>query len=147
MEIIEVEFWYWWIFAVALIIFELFVPGSFFLWMGVAAAIIGAVVMFIPLLPWEYQVLGFSIFSVTSVVFWRRHLKKNPTDTDQPLLNRRSAQYVGRTFTLEQPLENGRGKIQVDDSVWKIKGEDCPANSRVQVVATEGVYLVVEKID
>ncbi len=147
MEMIAIEFWHWWIFAVALVILELFAPGSFFLWMGIAAAIIGAIVAFIPQLAWEYQVLGFSVFSVVSVVFWRRHLSKNPQQSDVPTLNRRSAQYIGRVFTLDTPIVNGRGKIQVDDSLWKIKGADCPEDSRVKVVGVEGVILVVEVVD
>lgn len=147
MENLEIEFWYWWIFAVVLIILELFAPGSFFLWMGVAAIIIGAIVGLIPELPWEYQVLGFSVFSVISVIAWRTHLKKNPQESDQPLLNQRSAQYIGRVFTLENPIFDGQGKIKVDDSTWKIRGEDCPAGIRVKVVSVDGVVLVVEPVD
>jgi hypothetical protein len=39
-------------------------------------------------------------------------------ESDQPKLNRRGEQYVGRTFTLEEPIVNGHGKIRVDDSTW-----------------------------
>lgn len=147
MDNILIEFWYWWIFAVVLMIFELFAPGAFFIWMGVAAVFVGAIVGLMPGLSWEYQVLCFSILSVISVICWRLYLRKNPPESDLPLLNQRSAQYIGRIFTLENPILDGQGKIKVDDSTWKIQGEDCPKNTRIKVVAVDGTILIVEAID
>lgn len=147
MENFEIEFWYWWVFAAVLMILELFAPGTFFLWMGVAAIVIGAIVGVIPSLSWEIQILGFSVFSVVSVVAWRIHLKKNTEETDLPLLNRRSAQYIGRVITLDNPISDGYGKTSIDHSVWKVRGSDCPAGTRVKVVSVEGVVLIVEALD
>lgn len=147
MESFDIEFWHWWVFAVLLITLELFAPGTFFLWMGVAAIVIGAVVGLIPSLSWEIQILGFSVFSVVSVVAWRIHLKNTPQETDQPLLNQRSAQTIGRVFTLDAPIFDGYGKISLDHSVWKVRGPDCPAGTRVKVVSVDGVVLIVEAVD
>ena len=36
----HIEFWYWWVAAVVLIILETLVPGTFFLWMGVSASVV-----------------------------------------------------------------------------------------------------------
>lgn len=147
MENFDIEFWYWWVFAVVLMILELFAPGTFFLWMGVAAIVIGAVVGLIPSLSWEIQILCFSVFSVVSVVAWRIHLKKNTEESDQPLLNQRSAQYIGRVLTLDTPISDGYGKTSIDHSLWKVRGPDCPARTRVRVVSVDGVVLIVETID
>jgi len=38
--------------------------------------------------------------------------KKHPTETDKPLLNKRSAQFIGLVFSLIEPIENGQGKIK-----------------------------------
>ncbi len=59
------------------------------------------------------------------------------------MLNRRGAQYVGRLFTLEQPIVNGVGKLRVDDTTWKIIGEDCPVGTRVRVSGVESTVLKV----
>lgn len=50
--------------------------------------------------------------------------------TDHPLLNKRSQQYIGRTFNPYAAVENGRGKIKIkiDDSIWTVHGEDCARN-------------------
>ncbi len=58
-------------------------------------------------------------------------------------LNQRARHYVGRIFTLEQPIVNGEGKIRVDDSLWKIRGADCPSGTRVEVTDIDGVVLKI----
>jgi membrane protein implicated in regulation of membrane protease activity len=50
-------------------------------------------------------------------------------------------------FTLEEPIVNGRGKIHVDDSTWRVEGEDCPKGARVRVTDAEGVILKVSRSD
>ena len=147
MTLETLTYWHWWILAVGLIILEMFAPGAFFLWMGIAAAAVGLVVFALPSIIWEYQLLLFSFLSVVSIIVWRRYFKVSAEDTDQPNLNRRGEQYVGRLFTLDEPIVNGVGKIRVDDSTWKIEGDDCEAGSRVKVVGVEGTLLRVERLD
>ncbi|HHO67888.1 MAG TPA: NfeD family protein, partial [Gammaproteobacteria bacterium] len=65
-------------------------------------------------------------------------------DTDQPTLNRRGEQYIGRVFTLETPLVNGMGKIRIDDTTWKIEGPDCEPGTRIRVTGVDGTILKVE---
>jgi membrane protein implicated in regulation of membrane protease activity len=74
-------------------------------------------------------------------MYQRRH----PTLTDHPALNRRAQQYVGRRFTLDEPIVNGYGKLRVGDSVWSVSGSDLPAGTQVTVTGTSGVVLLVEK--
>ena len=136
--------WHWWILAAVLIILEVFAPGAFFLWLGLAAVAVGGVVYLSPGMSWEYQLLLFSVLSVISIVIWRKYFRITPTDTDQPHLNRRGEQYVGRVFTLEEPIVDGVGKIRVDDSTWKVHGEDCPAGTRIEVTGVDGTILKVE---
>lgn len=143
----QITFWHWWVMAVVLVILEVFAPGAVFIWLGVAAGVVGFVLLVIPSLSWEWQFLLFSIFSVLSIVLWRKRLLQHPTETDQPRLNRRGEQYVGRVFTLAEPISNGQGKIKVDDTTWKITGVDCVAGSRVKVSGVDGVVLLVEKVE
>jgi len=48
-------------------------------------------------------------------------------------------------FTLEEPIVNRHGKIRVDDSTWKIEGDDCRPGTNVRVVGVDGVVLKVER--
>ncbi len=87
----------------------------------------------------------FSLLSIAAVLTWHIYRKKRPLTTDQPALNRRGEQYVGRFFTLDHPIVNGRGKVVVDDTTWKVGGADLDAGSKVRVVAVDGVMFRVEK--
>lgn len=140
----HINHWSWWILAVLLLVLEAFAPGTFFMWMGFSAVVVGMLVLVSPDMVWEYQVLTFAVLSVISIVVWRSYFRKHPVTTDQPALNRRGEQYVGRIFTLEESIVNGSGKIKVDDTTWKIIGDDCGAGSKVRVVGVEGVILKVE---
>lgn len=140
-------FWYWWIIALVLLVVEILAPGFFFLWMAVAGFITGAIVFLIPAISMNMQVLVFSIMSVVAIMVWKFYGKKHPIESDHPLLNKRGDQYIGRVFSLYEPIKNGQGKIKVDDSIWKVRGEDCTIDNRVKVIAVRGTVFEVKKVD
>ena len=141
-----IDYWHWWILAGILLIFEISVPSFFFMWLAIAAAITGFVLMAMPDLGWQFQALTFSALSILSIASFRRYKRSRPTVTDEPTLNRRGEQYVGRRFTLSEPIINNNGVIRVDDSTWRINGADLPAGSTIKVVGVEGVILQVEAV-
>ena len=136
--------WHWWIAGVLLAILEVLAPGAIFIWLGIAAGVVGVLVFFVPELDWRYQFLVFGLLSVISVVVARRYLRRFPIETDRPELNRRGQQYVGRTFTLAEPMVNGRGRLHVDDTMWKIAGPDLDEGSQIRITGVDGVVLTVE---
>lgn len=140
----QLTYWHWFILAAVLIILEVFAPGAFLLWIGIAAGVVGAALYLAPGMGWEYQLILFSVAAVGSILLWRSYRGKNPVVSDEPTLNRRGAQYVGRVFTLDAPIVDGVGKIRVDDSTWKIEGVDCPAGAKVKVVGIDNTVLKVE---
>ena len=143
----EITFWHWLIAGVILIALEMAVPGVVFMWIGIAAIITGIVAWVSPDLAMEWLLIIFAVLSVLSVVLGRTYLKRNPLQSDHPKLNRRGEQYVGRHFTLSEPIVGGFGKIKVDDSTWKVSGDDMPVGAKVEVVAVNGVVLKVEARD
>lgn len=143
----QIVFWHWWAAAVVLLILEIFAPGAVFLWLALAAGVMGIVLWAFPAMGWEVQLPVFAVLSIASFFFGRLWLKRRPIQTDRPNLNRRGEQYVGRVFTLEEPVVNGFGKIRVDDTTWKVRGEDCGVGSRVRVVSVDGTTLVVDVDD
>ena len=140
----NIIYWHWLILAAALIILEMLMPGAHFLWMGIAAAAVGGAMFIFPEMSFMVQILIFVVLSIITVLIYKGHRKNNPVVTDEPALNRRGEQYIGRSFTLTEPVVNGEGKITVDDSTWKIRGENMQAGAEVRVVAVVGAVLVVE---
>lgn len=147
MENLEsMVFWHWWIVAIVFIILEVFIPGAVLIWFGAAAGVVGLLLFAMPDMGWELQFALWGVLSIVAVLISRRYLKTNPIKTDRPNLNRRGAQYVDRTFTLEAPVVNGFGKITVDDSTWKIAAEeDFETGTKVRVTSVDGTTLKVEK--
>ena len=140
----DANFWHWWILGIVLVIVEAVAPGAVFIWMGAAAGLVGVVLLIAPNLAWQFQLLMFAVLSIGSIAGWRAYQKKHPPVSDQPTLNRRGEQYVGRLVVLDEALVNNTGKIKIDDSTWKVEGDDMPAGTRVKVVGVDGIVLQVE---
>lgn len=139
--------WHWFGLALILVILEVVLGTSFFLlWVAVSAATIGVALLVMPQLPWEYQFLIFAIEAASCLFYWHAHYKNKAFISDQPNLNRRNEQFVGRIVTLGEPLVNGRGRIQIDDSYWRVEGPDLPAGTAVRVIGVDGVVLRIEKV-
>jgi len=143
----HIVFWHWWILAGVLLILELTAPAFFFLWLGIAAAAVGLILLVFPSLSLEIQLVLFGITSIVAVLAWRKYREIRPLTTDQPNLNRRGHQYIGRVFSLSHPITNGVGKVTVDDSTWKVKGPDLPAGTHIKVTGVDGVVFTVEVAD
>ncbi len=54
----------------------------------------------------------FLALALVSAYSGKRIMGKRGDATDQPLLNRRGDQLVGRTATLTEPITNGRGRVE-----------------------------------
>ncbi len=65
--------------------------------------------------------------------------------TDQPDLNRRSVQLVGRVGVVEEAIAHGRGRVRIGDTLWLVEGPDAPAGAQVRVKAAQGAVLQVER--
>ena len=94
---------------------------------------------------WEMQALVFTLVSILAVIAWHQYDKTRDKTSSRPNLNKRGHQYIGRTFQLSHAIQNGVGKINVDDSTWKVRGEDAPVNTKVKVTGINGTELIVEK--
>jgi membrane protein implicated in regulation of membrane protease activity len=136
--------WAWIILGVILIGVELLAPGSFFLWLGLAAIATGLLDAALGL-SWQAAALLFALLSVGAVILGRfvTRSKTQPDAAAMPL-NQRGQSLVGRVFTLETPIKDGEGRIRVDDSSWRVTGVDRFAGAKVRVVRVEGSTLVVD---
>ncbi|MER8551647.1 NfeD family protein [Mesorhizobium sp. M0976] len=143
--------WSWMVLGFALLVMEVVAPGIFMLWIGIAALLIGVVSLLIwdaGFWSWQVQVLAFLALSLVSAYVGKRLVGGRHEETDQPLLNRRGAQMVGRTATLAEPIKDGRGRIKLGDTLWRVSGPDLPAGTQVRVTgaADTDLELTVEAV-
>ena len=134
--------WNWFILAAVMMLLETVVPGVHFMWFGVAAVIMAIVVLLMPM-PLEYQLVLFALLAILTIKVARTFWAPNEITTDEPALNVRGNQYIGRAVTVVEPIENGRGKVSVGDTVWVAEGADTPAGATVKVTGVRGTVLQV----
>src|SRR5690606_26792847 len=103
----------------------------FLIWIGIAALAVGLLSLLLwnaAFWTWQVQVLIFLGLAMAAAIAGRA-LMRNRDGSDQPLLNRRSEQLIGRTATLEQPIVNGQGRVRIDDTTWRVTGPDLAAGT------------------
>lgn len=137
--------WTWIVGGLLLLGFEVIAPGNIFVWFGLAAVFTG-VVSIIGGLSWQIGLLVFGISSLLFVIIGRRYFARS-SESEEPLLNRRTDRLTGTVYTLAEPIVGGVGTVRINDANWRIKGPDLPSGTRVKVVGSEGAVLTVAKDD
>lgn len=135
----------WWILALLLIGGEVLLPGYFLLWIGLAAAAVGVVLLLMPPLDLLVQAMLFALLAFAACVLYARVLrpKLERREPGSETLNRRGERMIGQRYELIEPIINGRGKARVGDGQWLVSGPDLPLGSVVEVVAIDGTTLKV----
>jgi inner membrane protein len=140
----NLHWWHWWIAAAVLAALETFLSGAVAIWFGVAALVVGALLLVFPDMPYQLQIVLFGFLGAGTLLVWRKYKRPEEGKSDQPTLNQRGVHYIGQVFTLVEPIASGTGKIQVGDTVWLAQGSDAPQGARVRVVGVNGAVLKVE---
>ena len=134
----------WGVAALLLFAAEALAPGAFMLWLGFAAVVVFLGVLLVPGTTLLMQAVAFVVLSVISIQVYRTWFRGKQRASDQPLLNRRVAQLVGRVVPLERGIVNGRGRVQIADALWDVVGPELPAGTPVRIVGAEGMTLQVQ---
>ena len=136
----------WAALAVGLFAAEALAPGAFMLWMGIAAAIVFLLVWAFEGMTVLLQVILFVVLSFVAIQVYRTWFRQRARPSDQPLLNRRAEQLVGRVVPLQQGIVGGQGRVSIDDAYWQVSGPELPAGTWVRVRSVQGTVLVVEAV-
>ena len=137
------DHWAWLVFAALLGVAEVLIPGVFLIWVALAAAVTGLVALLLPVSV-PVQLLIFALLCLVSAWGGRRWYLANPVNSQDPLLNDRTARLIGEIVLVVEAIEAGRGRVKVGDSVWSCRGPDAPVGSRVRVVGADASVLQVE---
>ena len=146
---LELSTWHWLAFAILLIGIEVFAPSTFLLGPAAAAFVVGIALLFIPILPLSAQLALFAIAAVGFTLAIRRWVRDHPSKIDKPLLNQRTKQLIGRRTTLIEDMDNGRGRVTMNDTSWLARaenGDNIRAGTAVEVINAEGTTLIVRRI-
>jgi membrane protein implicated in regulation of membrane protease activity len=141
---VKIVFWYWWVLAAILLVFEMLLPGVVFLFLAIGAAAAGFALLVIADLSLEMQLVLFAVLTVASAIGLRPTLRRLQNQTPAANLNARGQALVGKIFVLDQPILAGRGRVTLGDGSWIVTGPDMVAGAKVRVAAVDGTELRVE---
>jgi hypothetical protein len=141
---VKIVFWYWWVLAAILLVFEMLLPGVVFLFLAIGAAAAGFALLVIADLSLEMQLVLFAVLTVASAVGLRPTLRRLQNPIAAANLNARGQALVGKIFVLDQPILAGRGRVKLGDGSWIVTGPDMVAGAKVRVAAVDGTELRVE---
>lgn len=139
-------FWGWLGLGLVLIALEvLAAPGTYLLWIGIAAVIM-ALISIVTSLSGAMELAVFGVLSLAcGFVGWRLYGARVENDAARDLHDP-AVSFVGRVFVLSSPIVNGIGQVRVDDTVWRVSGPELPLGASVKVISLDGSTLVVEAI-
>lgn len=133
----------WLILGMALVGVEMLVaPGSYLLWIGLAAFAMAALSWLVPLTAGT-ELLLFGALSLGAAlvgikVYGSRKHSEASTGLDDP-----AAELVGRELQLASAIVDGVGQARFGDSIWRVVGPDLPAGTLVVVTGLDGASLEV----
>jgi len=141
---VRTELIVWACLALLLITAEVLAPGVFLLWLGVAASMIFVIVLLVPGISILWQAITFVLLSFALIPAYRYFFRNSGKQTDQPLLNRRAEQLVGKVLPLHQAIINGQGRVKIGDALWTVEGPDLPQGTQVRVIGATAMTLKVD---
>ncbi|MEJ5863009.1 NfeD family protein [Pseudomonas farsensis] len=135
----EMQWWIWLVFGVALILLELVLPTFFILWFGIGAVLVSLVALLAPSLQLDMQGLLWIAFSSITTVVWFKVFRKKPDVrwTADSVIGE-----VGLLTASVSPFQKGRVRFQkpiLGNEEWIcVADSDIAAGQRVRLAAVEG---------
>jgi len=143
---IGMHYWSWFILGLLLILLEVAVPGLISLFFGLSALIVGALCLFIPIIPWLQWVL-FSVLAailLASLRTWVKSMFGGRASQSQAIDN----DIVGQRAIVTQRIMPGHpGKVELRGANWSADAaETMEPGTAVKVIKKESISLTVERI-
>lgn len=142
-----INWYYWMILGVVLVVFEIFTPGFFIAVIGFAAILTGILALFVQ--SFIVQVVFFGICVTLFLIFLRPVLIKVMYKSSDAKPSNADAM-VGRHLTVTETIDNKRGvgyvKYYADSMPARSEnGDEIAAGEEVVVTRMDGIKAIVKK--
>ena len=145
---VHILWYHWLILGMLLMLGEMLVPSFTLLWFGLAALLIGLVLLIRPDMALSLQLLIWAAASIAFTVLWFKFFKPTMIDRTKAGVSREAV--TGETGTvIKAPQDDIRGIVRfsmplLGSDEWEfICREDCSVGDRVEVIDVSGNTLVV----
>lgn len=144
---VEYGGWSWIVAGLAFLALEIFVSGSFLVWMGAAGLVTGLLVFRFTGIAPPLQFAIFGVLSIVGILIWFNVRDRFSKPADNEMLNQRAARLVGERGLLSEPIVGMQGRMEIQGSVWRVTGPELPVGQLVEVVGVQGSVLSVISAD
>lgn len=141
--------WSWLVAAIVLLVFEVMTPGLIFVFFGLAALVMAAILALCPGLPGGWQAVIFAALSVAFVVALRRTFKRVFTGKRSQVSNNGLADdFVGHRAVVTDALDGlAPGRVSFNGTSWlAIADEAVAVDAVVEIVSTDNLTLKVRQV-
>ncbi|AIZ35423.1 NfeD family protein [Pseudomonas parafulva] len=143
----EMQWWIWLVFGIALILLELVLPTFFILWFGIGAVLVALTALVAPALQLDMQVLLWVALSSVTTLLWFKVFRNKKPDlrwTADSVIGE-----VGLLTASVSQFQKGRVRFQkpvLGNEEWTcIADSDIAAGERVRLSAIEGNIVRVTR--
>jgi len=144
------QWWYWIVGGVILILLELVIPSFFVLWFGLGALIVGLLLLIAPGFPFAGQILLWTIVSVVMTVLWFRVFRRIKNKTRIGTAEGDIIGEIGLLTVDTAPFKRGKVRFQrpiLGAEEWPCISEaEIAIGTRVKLVSIEGSFLKVTQV-
>ena len=147
---ITIEYWHWLVFAMILIMAEIFVPSFTIFWFGLGGILVSVLMLLVPDIRFTWQLFIWAIASCLFTFLWFKFIRPMMTDRTRAGIAREAA--IGETGqVIREPQAGRRGQVRfatplLGSEEWPFICESAVSlGDRVAVVDFSGNTLVVKK--
>lgn len=145
----EIVWWHWIAFGLVLGLAELAIPSFFIIWFGLGALLVGGVLLVMPDIGFNAQILTWTLASAGLTALWFKVFRGMSDKTRSG----QAAEVLGEIGVLVhgvEPFQKGEVRFQkpvMGSEVWPCLADDAiAAGQRVKVLAVDGQLLKVGKV-
>ncbi len=141
------QVWHWLILGLLLLSSEILGAGGFLIGAGAAAFLQVLLLLVAPDVSWQYQLTLFAFNAVIMTIIYWKFLRNYNQKTDNPAINDRATQLIGRVVVIEEDINSTQHRLQIGDTFWRVQ-LDAPmtAGSSAKVVGADGMVLKLESV-
>ncbi len=150
--ITELGYLSWFAIGVLFVLAEMFVPGTYLIWFGFSAFVMGILVSIFTFTATETLVWFALISAAFSGLGWyvyAKILNKTKVPEKYKYLNDMAGAHIGKVYNLSEDVVDGRSKAKVGDSFWLVEiDEPLKKGAKVKIKdVKDGVILIAEKFE
>ena len=123
------------------------IPGLVIVFFGLGAWVAAILVAIFPEMAFWVQMMIFTVFSVVTLIFLRRSLKKRFFADQENAESEGVDDYIGKIAVVEKAIVDGEGKVDFKGTSWSAYADmDIPEGTKVVIIDKDSIKLKVKPV-